>query len=235
MRLDYLDNIDKKGFETKEGVKVEGILYGGRDSDISVPIEESPNWRDGILLKAATLESETTSATLGAEGVRKPSPMANLDFVSYPLGEYTLNNIKFGEGVHDAPKVFSTNYFMRGADGNFMTSKLAKKVWLHWADGRTHGEYDSYDTPTGKIPKYEDLTVLFKKYLGEDFDQDVYTYLFTFRCTKWIEKLERTKAFYKKMDPDTPQEIFEYWDEAIEKIKKARDAYGDEIKPGDYR
>lgn len=235
MRLDYLDNIDKKGFEAKEGVKVEGILYGGRDSDISVPIEESPNWRDGILLKAATLESETTSATLGAEGVRKPSPMANLDFVSYPLGEYTLNNIKFGESVNDAPKVFSTNYFMRGADGNFMTSKLAKKVWLHWADGRIHGEYDSYDTPTGKIPKYEDLAVLFKKHLDEDFDQDVYTYLFTFRCTKWIEKLERTKAFYKKMDPDTPKEIFDYWDEEIENIKKARDAYGDEIKPGDYR
>jgi phosphoenolpyruvate carboxykinase (GTP) len=40
MRLDYLDNIDKKGFESKDGVKVEGILYGGRDSDTTVPVEE---------------------------------------------------------------------------------------------------------------------------------------------------------------------------------------------------
>ena len=53
--------------------------------------------------------------------------MANLDFVSYPLGEYTMNNIKFGEGVKNTPKVFSNNYFMRNKDGNFMTSKLAKK------------------------------------------------------------------------------------------------------------
>lgn len=127
MRLDYLENIDKEGFEAKEGVKIEGVLYGGRDSDITVPVEESPNWKDGILLKAATLESETTSATLGAEGVRTPSPMANMDFVSYPLGQYTLNNIAFGEGVKETPKVFSNNYFMRGKDGNFMTSKLAKK------------------------------------------------------------------------------------------------------------
>ncbi|HOU39137.1 MAG TPA: phosphoenolpyruvate carboxykinase (GTP) [Treponemataceae bacterium] len=235
MRLDYLANIDKGGFEGKEGVKVEGILYGGRDSDTTVPVEESPSWKDGILLKAATLESETTSATLGAEGVRNPSPMANLDFVSYPLGEYTMNNIKFGEGVKNTPKVFSNNYFMRNKDGNFMTSKLAKKVWLHWAEGRIHGEYESHDTPTGKIPLYKDLKELFKKHLNEDFSEEDYTYLFTFRCTKWIEKLERTKAFYAKMDASTPKEIFEYWDAAIARIGAAKEKYGDEIKPGTFK
>ena len=235
MRLDYLDNIDKEGFEAKNGVKVEGVLYGGRDSDTTVPVEESPSWKDGILLKACTLESETTSATLGAEGVRTPSPMANLDFVSYPLGRYTMNNIKFGESVKETPKIFSNNYFMRDADGHFITSKLAKKVWLHWAEGRIHDEYETYDTPTGKIPLYKDLAPLFKKYLNEDFAEDVYTYLFTFRCTKWIEKLERTKAFFAKMDADTPQEIYDYWDAAIAKISAAKEKYGDEIKPGDYK
>jgi phosphoenolpyruvate carboxykinase (GTP) len=59
IRLDYLDNFDKEGFEAKEGVKVQGVLYGGRDSDTTVPMEESPSWKDGILLKACTLESET--------------------------------------------------------------------------------------------------------------------------------------------------------------------------------
>lgn len=235
MRLDYLKNIDAKGFEAKNGVKVDGILYGGRDSDTTVPVEESPDWKDGILLKAATLESETTSATLGAEGVRNASPMANLDFVSYPLGEYTLNNIRFGEHIKDTPRIFSNNYFMRGPDGRFMTSKLAKKVWLHWADGRIHGEYDAYDTPTGKIPKYQDLVDLFKEHLDETFSEADYTYLFTFRCTKWIEKLERTKAFYAKMDPKTPAEIFEYWDAAIARIKVAKEIFGDQIKPGDYK
>jgi phosphoenolpyruvate carboxykinase (GTP) len=105
MRLDYLANYDKEGFEAKEGVRVDGILYGGRDSDTSVPVEESPSWKDGILLKACTLESETTAATLGAEGVRAASPMANMDFVSYPLGEYTMNNIKFVEGMKQEPKI----------------------------------------------------------------------------------------------------------------------------------
>lgn len=235
MRLDYLDNIDKKGFEAKDGVKVDGVLYGGRDSDITVPVEESPNWKDGILIKAATLESETTSATLGKEGVRTPSPMANMDFVSYPLGTYTMNNIKFGESVKQTPRIFSNNYFMRDEQGHFMTSKLAKKVWLHWADGRIHNEYEAYDTPTGKIPHYEDLKVLFKKHLDEEFSKEKYDYLFTFRCTKWIEKLERTKAYYQKMDPNTPKEIFDYWDATIARIAKARNTYGDLILPGTYK
>ena len=235
MRLDYLDNIDKKGFEAKNGVKVDGVLYGGRDSDITVPVEESPNWKDGILIKAATLESETTSATLGKEGVRTPSPMANMDFVSYPLGTYTMNNIKFGESVKQTPRIFSNNYFMRDEQGHFITSKLAKKVWLHWADGRIHNEYEAYDTPTGKIPHYEDLKALFKKHLDEEFSKEKYDYLFTFRCTKWIEKLERTKAYYQKMDPNTPKEIFDYWDATIARIAKARDTYGDLILPGTYK
>lgn len=235
MRLDYLDNIDKQGFEAKDGVKVDGVLYGGRDSDITVPVEESPNWKDGILIKAATLESETTSATLGKEGVRTPSPMANMDFVSYPLGTYTMNNIRFGESVKQPPRIFSNNYFMRDENGRFMTSKLAKKVWLHWAEGRIHGEYEAYDTPTGKIPRYADLKVLFAKLLNEDFPKEKYDYLFTFRCTKWIEKLERTKAYYQKMDPNTPKEIFDYWDETIARISKARDTYGDLILPGAFK
>jgi len=148
-------------------------------------VEESHSYASGILLKAATLESETTAATLGAEGVRNASPMANMDFVSYPLGEYTENNLKFVEGMKKEPKVFSTNYFMLSPEGKFMTSKLAKKVWLHWAEGRVYGEYEGLATPTG------------------------YEYLFTFRCTKWIEKLERTKAFFTKMDANIPQHIFD--------------------------
>ncbi len=235
MRLDYLDNFDKEGFDAKDGVLVEGVLYGGRDSDTTVPVEESASWEEGILLKACTLESETTSATLGAEGVRTPSPMANMDFLSYPLGEYTLNNINFVKGLKEIPKVYSTNYFLRDENGDFCTDKLAKKVWIHWAEGRVHGEYDALDTPTGKIPLYEDLKVLFKKFLDIDYTREEYTYQFTFRCDKWIAKLERSKKYFKKMDEDCPQLIFDKWDEFIAKIADAKAKYGTEIKPGDYK
>ncbi len=234
MRLDYLANFDKAGFDAKKGVKVDGVLYGGRDSDTTVPCEESSSWEDGILLKACTLESETTSATLGAEGVRNPSPMANMDFVSYPLGEYTMNNINFVKDMKEIPKVFSTNYFLRTTEGDFCNDKLAKKVWLHWAEGRVHGEYEAIPTPTGKIPLYEDLKALFTKYLDLDYTLEEYTYQFTFRCDKWIAKLERSKVFFTKMDENLPEFIINKWDEAIAKITKAGEDFGTEILPGGY-
>ena len=116
-----------------------------------------------------------------------------------------------------------------------MTSKLAKKVWLHWAEGRIHGEYDAYDTPTGKIPLYKDVKDLFKELLSEDFSEADYNYLFTFRCTKWIEKLERTKAFYAKMDTNLSSSLTAAWDEAIAKISAVKEKYGDEILPGKFK
>ncbi|MDD3903313.1 MAG: phosphoenolpyruvate carboxykinase (GTP) [Sphaerochaeta sp.] len=235
MRLDYLENFDKAGFDAKEGVAVQGILYGGRDSDTCVPVEESASWEEGILLKACTLESETTSATLGKEGVRNPSPMANMDFVSYPLGKYTENNIAFGKSVKKTPMVYSTNYFLRTPEGKFCNDKLAKKVWVHWAEGRIHGDYEALDTPTGKIPLYNDLKVLFKKYLDLDYTEAEYTYQFTFRCTKWIEKLQRSKEYFKKMDSNCPAFIFDKWDAAIARIEKAKATYSDLIEPGKYR
>ncbi len=235
MRLDYLSNFDRAGFEAKQGVRIDGLLYGGRDSDTCVPVEESPSYVNGILLKAATLESETTAATLGAEGVRTSSPMANMDFVSYPLGEYTNNNLSFVDGMKEEPRVFSTNYFMLSPEGKFMTSKLAKKVWLHWAEGRVHGEYEGLATPTGTIPIYADLKKLFKELLDEDFSEADYEYLFTFRCTKWVQKLERTKAFFAKMDSNIPRHIYDAWDKAVTEITAAKDKYGDEIKPGAFK
>jgi phosphoenolpyruvate carboxykinase (GTP) len=187
------------------------------------------------VLKAATLESETTSATLGAEGVRKASPMANLDFVSYPLGEYTMNNINFVKGMKDVPRVFQTNYFLKDENGDFINPKTAKVVWLHWAEKRIHDEVSGYETPTGIIPAYEEIADLYKRYMGDEYPRDVYEHQFSFRCDKWLEKLERIKAFYEKMDPDTPQELFDKWNAAEKRIEEAKQKYGNIIRPGTYK
>lgn len=234
MRLDYLENFDKEAFSAKDGVAVEGLLYGGRDSDTTVPVEESKSYRDGILLKASTLESETTSATLGQEGVRRIDPMANLDFISYPLGEYLQRNLDFVQGMKAEPKIFSTNYFLLDRDYNFCTSRLAKKVWLHWAEGRIHGEYEAYETPTGLIPKYGDLKKLFADLIDEEYDEDAYTYQFTFRCDKWIAKIERVINWYQKMDSNISSTIIDYWKSAKENLEQVKAKYGAEIKPGSF-
>jgi len=67
IRIDDLSNADPN-LENPDGVPIKGIFYGGRDSDTNVPVLESLDWEHGIFL-GATIESETTSATLGKTGV----------------------------------------------------------------------------------------------------------------------------------------------------------------------
>ncbi|MEA3454547.1 MAG: phosphoenolpyruvate carboxykinase (GTP), partial [Candidatus Caldatribacteriota bacterium] len=92
LKLNELKNIDSKANDPG-GVLVKAIFYGGRNSDTTIPIVESLTWAHGVFL-GATVESETTAATLGARGVRKYNPMANLDFISVPLGTYIENHLK---------------------------------------------------------------------------------------------------------------------------------------------
>ncbi len=48
-------------------------------------------------------------------------------------------------------RVFATNYFLKH-QGKYTNEKVDKKVWVIWAEGRTHGEYDAIRTPVGHIP-----------------------------------------------------------------------------------
>lgn len=234
IRMQYLENLDPH-WNDKDGVPVSGVLYGGRDSSTSVPVEESFSWIDGIIMKACTLESETTAATLGKEGVLKPQPMANLDFISYPIGEYIQNNLDFGTNLDKEPPVYATNYFLKDENGDFCVSKIAKKVWLHWAEGRVHGEYEGLETPTGIIPKFEDLKPLFKELINEDYKEEDYEYQFSFRCDAWLDKLERATEYYKQNVPDCPKQVFQKWEEAKDRIRQAKEKYGAIIKPGEYK
>lgn len=233
IRMEYLENLDPS-WDDKQGVLVGGLIYGGRDADTSVPVEESPDWQDGIILKACTLESETTAATLGREGVRKPQPMANLDFISYPIGRYVQNNLDFAQGLTRVPKIFAMNYFLRDASGNFCTHKLAKKVWLHWAEMRVYDEAEALRTPTGLIPKYADLKKLFRDLFDEDYPEDGYAYQFSFRCERWIRKLERSTEYFEQNVPGCPAIVYDTWQKAMDRIKAAADKHGEIIPPGVY-
>ncbi|MFX1497475.1 MAG: phosphoenolpyruvate carboxykinase (GTP) [Promethearchaeota archaeon] len=196
IRIEELSNADPN-LHNPEGVPVHGILYGGRDSDTMPPVVESLNWEHGIFLGAA-IESETTSATIGTEGVRTQQPMANLDFLVVPLGKYLANHEKFGSRLKFPPKVFATNYFLKSKDGNYLNGILDKLVWVMWAEGRTNNEFAGIKTPIGYIPKYEDLKNLFKIYLDKEYSESDYIQQFSIRIKKLIEKLERIKIMYQK-------------------------------------
>ena len=196
--LESLVNRDPALHDPK-GVRLDAMVYGGRDSDTSVPVCESLSWAHGVLL-GACIESETTAATLGQEGVRKHNPYANLDFMTLPLAKYVADHLAMADRLDTMPKVFVTNYFLKNKAGKFCNHKLDKKVWILWAEGRVHGDYDAIETPVGFIPKYEDLVPLFKSALHKDYSRADYDEQFTVRIEAYRAKWQRMADIFAKLD-----------------------------------
>jgi len=194
-RIKELKNADPKA-DAPEGVVVDGIIYGGRDSDTSPAVYQSLGWSHGVFIGAA-LESETTTAVIGQEGVRKHDPMANLDFLVIPFGVYIKNHLKFGDDLDKTPLIFATNYFLKEND-KFLNTRLDKKVWLLWMEGRVHEEYSAIESPVGLLPKYEDLTNLFKVALNKDYTKGEYVKQFSIRISKQLERLDRIEKIYRE-------------------------------------
>lgn len=227
IRLNELKNADPC-IEDPNGVKIQAVVYGGRDSDTTVPVAEALTWEHGVLL-GATVESETTAATIGKEGVRQHDPMANLDFISVPLGRYLENHLKFVEGLNIVPRIYATNYFLKNEEGKYCNSKLDKKVWILWAEGRVNGEFDAIETPVGRIPKYEDLKALFARELGRDYTQKEYIQQFSIRLAKYNAKMDRMIKVYEKID--MPKAFESQLLAQVKRLEEARRKYGDVVSP----
>jgi len=225
IKLDALKNIDSKANDPA-GVPVRAIIYGGRDSDTTIPVVESLSWSHGVFL-GATVESETTFATIGAQGVRKHNPMANLDFISVPFKTYIKNHLKFAQGLKEVPKIYATNYFLKDESGNYLNSKLDKKVWVLWAEGRVHGEFEAIETPVGRIPKYEDLKTLFIRKLNKDYTKAEYLQQFSLRVTKYLEKMERMSKIFEKVE--MPAAFREELKAQTERLRETRAKFGEDI------
>jgi phosphoenolpyruvate carboxykinase (GTP) len=228
--LENLENVDGK-LHDPAGCIVKGIIYGGRDSDTWMPIRQSFDWTHGIIAMASSLESETTAATLGQEGVRKFNLMSNLDFVSIPLGKYIQANLDFGKKVDTPPNIFGVNYFLKGEDGNFLNAKTDKGIWLKWAELRGYGEVDAIEMPNGMVPKYEDLKRLFKEVQGKDYSHEDYVKQFTLRIPENLAKIERIKKIYEEKVPDTPAILFKVLDEEKKRLEETRAKFGDYVEP----
>jgi len=222
IRISELDNADENA-DAPEGVTIQGIVYGGRDSDTTVPVVESLDWVHGVVI-GSTIESETTAATLGSEGVRVHNPMANLDFISVPLRQYIQSHIDFDKGLTTKAKIYATNYFLKNSKDEFCNSKLDKKIWMLWAEGRIHGEYDAYETPVGFVPKFEDLKVLFKDNLDYDYTEAEYEEQFSIRVDKYIEKMDRMKKAFENVD--VPKAFADKMEELSTRLTEAKKEFG---------
>ncbi len=218
--LKALENVDCE-LDNTQGVELAGIMYGGRDAKSYVPVQQSFNWQHGIIAYGASLETETTFAVIGKEGIPEINLMSIQDFVSIPLGKYILNNLEFGKKLKKPPFIFGVNYFLRDKEGKFLNGARDKHVWVKWMELRIHNDVDAIKCPTGWIPKYEDLHMLFNQVLGKDYTKEDYIKQFTVRVPENLAKLERVEKFHRQNVADAPQILFEVLTQQRERLLKA--------------
>ena len=215
-------------WDNPDGLPVGGIIYGGRDSDTNVPVREAYSWEHGICTMGATLESETTAATIGQEGVRKWNVMSNMDFLSMSVGRYIKNNLEFAKDIK-RPKIFGTNYFLK-KDGKFLNGKLDKGVWIQWMERRIHGDVDAIDVGYGLIPEYEDLKSLFKQVRNQDYTEADYEKQFKISIPELLAKQARMKKIFSTID-DAPDIMEKELTEQTARLEKLKVNKGDYISP----
>ena len=159
--------------------------------------------------------------------------MSNIDFLSIGFGRYIQNNLDFVDGVDNPPLVFSVNYFLKDENSEYLNGMGDKKAWILWAELRANGDVEAIETPTGLIPKYEDLEKLFKKHLDIQYTRDDYVQQFTIRIAANLAKYDRIEKIYKEKVSDTPQIVLDAFAEVRKRLKAAQDKHGDSISPFD--
>jgi phosphoenolpyruvate carboxykinase (GTP) len=96
---------------------------------------------------------------------------------------------------------------------------------------RVHNEVGAVETPTGRIPRYEDLERLFKEVLNRDYSREDYSKQFMIRIPENLGRVRRARNIYGAQVSDTSQELFEVLNMQEERLNKARQEYGDCISP----
>jgi len=230
--LKALSNCDPE-LDNPDGVVLGGLMYGGRDSKASVPVQQSFHWAHGIVLYGASLETETTFAIIGKEGVMEINLMSIQDFLAIPLGKYIQNNIDFAKGIKKPPLVFGVNYFLRDKEGKFVNGVRDKHVWVKWMELRIHGDADAVRCPTGHIPFYNDLVKLFKEVLDKTYTKEDYVKQFTIRVPENLAKIERVEKYHRENVPNSPQIVYDTLAATQKRLNEARDKHGDYISPFD--
>ena len=232
--LGTLENVDPE-FENPMGIPLGGIVYGGRDYRTSVPVWQSFDWEHGIVTCGASLETVTTYATMGQEGIPEINLMSIQDFVSIPLGKYIQNNLDFGKRLRHPPLVFGVNYFLTDRDGNFFNDRRDKAVWVKWMELRINGEVEAIRAPIGHIPRYQDLRHLFRQVLDKEYTPQDYAAQFTIRVAENLSRLDRVEEFHRSEVQDAPAALFKIIEAQRKRLRAAEKQFGDYVMPLDLR
>ncbi|MEN8191033.1 MAG: phosphoenolpyruvate carboxykinase domain-containing protein, partial [Thermodesulfobacteriota bacterium] len=200
IHLDSLENYDPKT-EDPQGVRLSGMLFGGRDYTTMPTIVMAHDWMNTIV-HGAIIRSATTATEIGADGSEKRSPFANEAFFPGPLAQYIKHYQAFGNNPdvdpEKLPSGFQVNYWLHkssrralapGEHDGLIGEKRDTRVWMHIMALMHLGRVETIWTPIGRVPKYNDLKRLFDEILAKDYDKATYNMQFSLYMDNLLKRV----------------------------------------------
>jgi len=220
--LENLENYDPAN-ERPQGVKLSGLLFGGRDYTTMPTIVMAHDWMNSVV-HGAIIRSATTATEIGADGSEKRSPFANEAFFPGPLANYINHYIAFGKNSKIAPENlpsgFQVNYWLHksgrdtlapGEPDGLIGEKRDTKVWMRIMALMHQKKVETIWTPIGRIPKYNDLKILFNEVIDKEYEEEIYIKQFSLYTENLIQRIDLSSTEFVK-EKDMADEFFRILD-----------------------
>ncbi|WP_218509995.1 phosphoenolpyruvate carboxykinase (GTP) [Variovorax sp. dw_308] len=195
-----------EAWDDPKGVAIDAFIFGGRRSTTVPLVTEARSWVEGVYM-AATMGSETTAAATGQAGVVRRDPFAMLPFMGYNMSDYFQHWLDLGKKLDAAgaklPKIYTTNWFRKGADGKFVWPGYGENMRvLKWMIERIEQKADGEEHVFGVSPRYQDLS-----WTGLDFSAEQFNTVTSIDKSAWRDELKLHEELFAQLAHHLPKEL----------------------------